>query len=156
MYFSANEESCENCISTRVCRNNTGTYLRFSKQFKSTLSMVPCDLVSHNNMHMVHSSIIEEVFVEICLNSSYSIRCPICDYEIYYEIPHIILLNVPYCAITVTGSYVFITVIQYVATKPSYIIFGKRRKQHEVDKCIYSGDHRLKTCVRILKCHGFL
>ena len=70
--------------------------------------MVPCDLVSDNNMHMVHSSIIEEVFVEISLNSSYSIRCPICDYEMYYEIPHIILFNVPYCTITstVTGSYI--------------------------------------------------
>ena len=110
--FSALEESCEKCISTRVCKNNTGTYLRFSKHYKPSLSMVPCDLYLNNDM--VQSSITEEMFVEISPQSNYSIRCPICDHEIYYEIPHFTFFNIPYCSI-VTGMYCNCS-IQYINT----------------------------------------
>ena len=103
-YFLDAEESCENCISTEVCRNNTGTYLRFLKLYDSTLSMIPCELRLSNKT--VHSTITDEISVEISPDTNYSIQCPICDlhdHDIYYEIPHIILFNIPYCSITVTG-----------------------------------------------------
>ena len=66
--------------------------------------MIPCDLRLRNNT--VHSIITDEIFVEISPDTDYSIQCPICDpHEIYHEIPHITLFNIPYCSITVTGMY---------------------------------------------------
>ena len=87
-----------NCISTSVCTTLCGSYLNFSRLFDHSLSISPCEL--YLNADIAHDNLNEEACVELSSNMNYTIICPICIQDIFYEIPNSAFVNVEDCSNT--------------------------------------------------------
>ena len=96
MCFSGSNEGCGKCFSARVCENSTGTYLNILRLFNRSLTISPCELYS-NTYDIVNFNVTEEMCINISSNLNYSILCPICNQDIYYEIPNSIFANTEDC-----------------------------------------------------------
>ena len=114
--YSARQESqdvsCDGCISTRICKNTSRTYLQsFSKLFDPSLSSSPCELYLNDS----NPTDIERSSVELFSNTNYLIRCPICahgSYDIYYVISRNNILKAESCSSGIHGTIIItVTVI---------------------------------------------
>ena len=98
-------ESCENCISARVCVSSVGTYLNITRLFNHSLSISPCELHFTTDTVINNTILSEEMCIELSSNMNYSIMCPICCEVIHYKIPDSIFFNTENCLDSGTYSY---------------------------------------------------
>ena len=85
--FLAQDLNCNGCINTTICRTPTATYfVHFMKLFIDE-SDSPCELYLNGRL-VLGVTLVEGRHIEMLPNSSYSIRCYICQdiYEIRYTI----------------------------------------------------------------------
>lgn len=98
------DQSCEACISVRVCMITARTYLYFSIHFdQSLLRDGGCELLL--NGMVINQTITEQSCVELFSNLNYLIRCPICSRDINHAIPNDMFTNISDCS-SDSGTYV--------------------------------------------------
>ena len=95
--FLARDQSCDDCINTRVCIIAARTYLNFTLLFDQSLISGECELLLNG---IFNQTITERSCVKLFSNLNYSIRCPICqqgEHNINHVISNSIFTNSEDC-----------------------------------------------------------
>ena len=84
---------------------DTGTYLNFSQLYNHSLTPSPCELYLNDYTIDI---LTEEMCLNLFSNMNYSIRCPICDQQFYYEITNNVFSDIEDCSDSGTHIYIYI------------------------------------------------